>query len=71
MKVLVKEQRLSRSCLHLLLYGGALQDLDLSSCSRIVNDEVAGIIASSCKVNDTITSITCDDLMIGKDEWMG
>ncbi|XP_022110459.1 EIN3-binding F-box protein 1-like isoform X2 [Acanthaster planci] len=49
---LVKQQQLSRSALHLLLYGGALQNLDLSSCSRIVNDEVVRIVTSSCKCED-------------------
>ncbi|XP_071792992.1 uncharacterized protein [Asterias amurensis] len=59
MNVLIKEQRLSRSCLHLLLFGRALQHLDLSSCNRIVNDEVAGIIASSCKVLHKLDLTNC------------
>ncbi|XP_038070991.1 EIN3-binding F-box protein 2-like [Patiria miniata] len=57
--ILVKHQRLSRSALHLLLYGGALRQLDLSSCNRIVNDEVIGIVASSCKMLQALDLSYC------------
>ncbi|XP_022110457.1 uncharacterized protein LOC110990011 isoform X1 [Acanthaster planci] len=56
---LVKQQQLSRSALHLLLYGGALQNLDLSSCSRIVNDEVVRIVTSSCKMLQVLNLSYC------------
>lgn len=48
---LIRQRKLTRSSLHLLINGGLLQHLDFSDCPRLITDEVICMIADKCKVH--------------------
>lgn len=56
---LIRQRKLTRSSLHLLINGGLLQHLDFSDCPRLITDEVICMIADKCKKVKTLILSGC------------